>query len=47
MGLNRQIEGVQWFDFYPVEEKLQVPADRVRLVDVGGGVGHDIARFKE
>ncbi|KAJ6084265.1 S-adenosyl-L-methionine-dependent methyltransferase [Penicillium sp. IBT 16267x] len=47
MSLNRQIEGVQWFDFYPVEEKLQVPADRVRLVDVGGGVGHDVTRFKE
>ncbi|KAJ5659270.1 S-adenosyl-L-methionine-dependent methyltransferase [Penicillium longicatenatum] len=47
MSLNRQIEGVQWYDFYPVEEKLQVPADRVRLVDVGGGLGHDVARFKE
>ncbi|KAJ5916915.1 S-adenosyl-L-methionine-dependent methyltransferase [Penicillium tannophilum] len=48
MGLNRQIEGGQWFDFYPVEEKLHVDSnDRVRLIDVGGGLGHDIARLRE
>ncbi|KAJ5180607.1 S-adenosyl-L-methionine-dependent methyltransferase [Penicillium capsulatum] len=47
MGLNRQVEGVQWYDFYPVQDKLQVSPDRVRLVDVGGGLGHDVTGFKE
>ncbi|KAH8698162.1 O-methyltransferase-domain-containing protein, partial [Phaeosphaeriaceae sp. PMI808] len=36
----------QWFDVYPVEEKLKVLCDTdVLLVDVGGGNGHDLASF--
>ncbi|RAL04867.1 S-adenosyl-L-methionine-dependent methyltransferase [Aspergillus ibericus CBS 121593] len=46
MGLNRQLDGAQWFDVYPVEDKLRVSPHRVRLVDVGGGLGHDVARCK-
>ncbi|KAE8340116.1 hypothetical protein BDV24DRAFT_152309 [Aspergillus arachidicola] len=39
--------GEQWYDFYPWEERLASEADRVLLVDIGGGKGHDLARFKE
>ncbi|KAJ5586890.1 S-adenosyl-L-methionine-dependent methyltransferase [Penicillium hispanicum] len=44
---NRTVEGEQWYDFYPWEERLASDADRVLLVDIGGGKGHDLARFKE
>ncbi|KAB8214989.1 S-adenosyl-L-methionine-dependent methyltransferase [Aspergillus novoparasiticus] len=44
---NRAVEGEQWYDFYPWEERLASEADRVLLVDIGGGKGHDLARFKE
>ncbi|KNG80844.1 O-methyltransferase [Aspergillus nomiae NRRL 13137] len=38
--------GIEWFEIYPVLDKLQVTPDRVALVDVGGGVGHDITALK-
>ncbi|KAJ5104578.1 O-methyltransferase [Penicillium alfredii] len=44
---NRAVEGEQWYDFYPWDERLGKDADRVLVVDIGGGKGHDIARFKE
>ncbi|KAJ5947246.1 O-methyltransferase [Penicillium verhagenii] len=44
---NRTVEGEQWYDFYPWEERLGSDADRVLLVDIGGGKGHDLTRFKE
>ncbi|KAF2679516.1 S-adenosyl-L-methionine-dependent methyltransferase [Lentithecium fluviatile CBS 122367] len=45
-GISRTGQ-VDWFDFYPVEEKLKVasPSD-ILLVDVGGGVGHDVVAFQ-
>ncbi|KAM3078041.1 hypothetical protein ACMFMG_002658 [Clarireedia jacksonii] len=38
----------KWFDYYPVSSKLQVtsPSD-VLLVDIGGGVGHDLIAFQK
>lgn len=47
MALHPLNRGLQWFDFYPAEEKLRVksPSD-VLLVDVGGGKGHDLASFR-
>lgn len=38
----------KWFDYYPVASKLQVasPSD-VLLVDIGGGVGHDLIAFQK
>ena len=43
-----------WMDpvFYPVEERLAVGSKTdeqktVLLVDVGGGIGHDLEEFKE
>ncbi|KAL2811427.1 O-methyltransferase [Aspergillus granulosus] len=39
--------GDDWFEYYPVKEKLQVdsPSDVV-LVDVGGNTGGDVATFR-
>lgn len=32
----------QWWEVYPVEEKLQnLNSEQVAFVDVGGGIGHD------
>jgi hypothetical protein len=38
----------KWFDYYPAASKLQVtsPSD-VLLVDIGGGVGHDVIAFQK
>jgi hypothetical protein len=47
MTQTQQYRGADWFDIYPVREKLRVPTDRVLLVDIGGGIGHDIMAFKK
>lgn len=48
MGIQRMNRGEEWFEFYPVDQKLQVKADTQPLmVDVGGGLGHDLIAFKE
>ncbi|RJE25001.1 O-methyltransferase [Aspergillus sclerotialis] len=46
MTRTQKYRGADWFEFYPVQEKLRVIPDRVLLVDIGGGVGHDITAFK-
>ena len=48
MGISRAHRGEEWFDFYPVEKKLFQGLDRSRvlLVDIGGGLGHDLVAFK-
>ncbi|ORY11840.1 S-adenosyl-L-methionine-dependent methyltransferase [Clohesyomyces aquaticus] len=47
MGISR-IGQVDWFEYYPVEEKLKVSSpEQILLVDVGGGVGHDVAAFQK
>ncbi|PWY68705.1 O-methyltransferase [Aspergillus eucalypticola CBS 122712] len=45
---NRSLEGVQWYDYYPWQENLATTGDtnRVLLVDIGGGRGHDLSGFK-
>jgi hypothetical protein len=46
MGISRMGQ-VDWTEFYPVEERLQVDSpERTALVDIGGGVGHDVAALK-
>ncbi|KAJ5655900.1 hypothetical protein N7507_007850 [Penicillium longicatenatum] len=47
MTQSQQYRGADWFEAYPVQEKLRVSADQVLLVDMGGGVGHDIKAFKK
>ncbi|KAL4936765.1 hypothetical protein BDV06DRAFT_85935 [Aspergillus oleicola] len=50
----QQHRGADWFEIYPVAEKLALnPAesnssdDRVLLVDIGGGVGHDLVALRK
>lgn len=44
-GISRMNGGEEWFDFYPVEDKLRVTGSQTLLVDVGGGLGHDLIAF--
>ena len=41
----------EWFDFYPIEERLASGADSspdaIMMVDVGGSLGHQAIRLKE
>jgi O-methyltransferase domain len=47
MTVNRQTAGNHWFEYFPVVEKLQASPERVLLIDIGGGIGHDISQFKK
>ncbi|KAI7972180.1 hypothetical protein EIK77_001746 [Talaromyces pinophilus] len=50
MTLQRMERGPNWFDFYPVQERLldtDNDTSKKFLVDLGGGVGHDLAAFTE
>lgn len=46
MRMSRVASNKSWYQFYPLEEKLQVHPERVLLVDIGGGLGHDVSDFK-
>lgn len=47
MAVTRLHRGEEWFEFFPVMEKFQ-HTDRQRplLIDIGGGLGHDISAFR-
>ncbi|OJJ51632.1 hypothetical protein ASPZODRAFT_12446 [Penicilliopsis zonata CBS 506.65] len=47
MTLGRRVRGKEWFEVFPVGEKLQASSDRALLVDIGGGIGHDLIEFKQ
>lgn len=48
MSVQKMVRGQEWFDFFPVADKLRVDEEeRVVLVDVGGGVGHDLIEFQK
>lgn len=48
MKTSMALRGLQWFDYFPVEEKLHVESSSAPLlVDVGGNIGHDLASFKQ
>lgn len=47
MTQSQQYRGADWFEIYPVEERLRASPDHVLLVDIGGGVGHDITAFQK
>lgn len=46
MSISRMDRGEEWFDFYPVDERLRVTGDEPLLIDVGGGQGHDLIALK-
>ena len=47
MSNPRTVPGADWWKLYPVEQKLDIE-DHTRplIVDVGGGLGHQLIRFK-
>jgi hypothetical protein len=48
MAFSRMMKGKDWFEIYPVEERLNVASDsETLLIDVGGGTGHDLIEFKK
>lgn len=47
MTFSQQLRGKDWFEIYPVTEKLNSSSGRALLVDIGGGVGHDVIAFKK
>lgn len=52
MKISRAGRGEEWFEFFPVEDKFQTDqsttgtTDAPLLVDVGGGLGHDLTAFQ-
>ena len=47
MGIQRMNRGEEWFEFYPVKDRLRAGSSETLLVDVGGGLGHDLPAFKK
>lgn len=46
MTLHDAYRPQEWYEFYPVTERLAVEPGRVALVDIGGGTGVDITKFQ-
>ncbi|THC97444.1 hypothetical protein EYZ11_003093 [Aspergillus tanneri] len=48
MTISHRRQGQNWFNFFPVEEKLRVANDSdILIVDVGGSQGGDIIAFQQ
>ncbi|RDL40880.1 Uncharacterized protein BP5553_00859 [Venustampulla echinocandica] len=48
MTIPRGGKGPKWFEIFPTSSKLQVKSpEDVLLVDIGGGIGHDLIAFKK
>ncbi|KAJ5139730.1 hypothetical protein N7448_003138 [Penicillium atrosanguineum] len=48
MGMSFRRRGKDWFEVFPVEERLRVSSSSDPLiVDVGGGQGEDLKKFQE
>lgn len=49
MAIARHGRGPEWFESYPVNERLSRPntdPSNILLVDIGGNVGHDLINFQ-
>jgi hypothetical protein len=47
MAITRLERGEEWFDFFPTEMRFgSTSPGAPLLVDIGGGLGHDIAAFQ-
>ncbi|KAJ5713819.1 uncharacterized protein N7483_011000 [Penicillium malachiteum] len=47
MAMSFRRRGQDWFEFFPVADRLQVPSDDDPLiVDIGGSQGEDLKKFK-
>ena len=50
MRSRRLVDAPQWFDIYPAAKKFanaRKDADAILLVDIGGGPGQELERFKQ
>lgn len=52
MAIRRAAGALEWFETYPAKQELKKEGlrtgeDAVLVVDVGGGVGHEIGKFRE
>ncbi|CAI6331809.1 unnamed protein product [Periconia digitata] len=50
MEIARNGRGQEWFEFYPVEEKLALSnpdSSSILLVDIGGNLGYDLVNFQK
>ena len=47
IGTSRTNRGEEWFNLYPVEERLRVSEVETLLVDIGSGLSHDLVAFKQ
>ena len=47
MGISRLNRGEEWYEYYLVEKNLRAAGSEPLLVDVGGGLGHDLVAFKQ
>jgi hypothetical protein len=48
MGVSRSERGEPWFDFFPIEERFgSTDPSAPLIVDIGGGLGHDLASLKK
>ena len=46
MSMSFRRRGIDWFDFYPVANRLSIQGDsHPLLVDIGGGQGEDLSKF--
>ena len=54
MTVNSQFRGDEWFNFYPIQKLLSKDStvvgtqskSQTLLVDIGGGIGHDLAALR-
>ena len=46
MSISRMGRGEEWFEFFPIEEKLHVAGNEPLPVDIGSGLGHDLVALK-
>ncbi|KAF2164534.1 hypothetical protein M409DRAFT_24935 [Zasmidium cellare ATCC 36951] len=44
---SRRMGRTQWYEIYPLEDFKVAVNEDILLVDVGGGIGHDLVNFNE
>ena len=47
IGISRLNRGKEWYEYYPVDKNSRAAGSEPLLVDVGGGLGHNLVVFKQ
>ena len=47
MQFGKMLRGPDWFEFFPVEDKLAAHSAQATIIDIGGGTGGDLLNFKK